>query len=160
MINPEFWEIQLSSHVAYMEGKDDNLIDAVADTLTEVNKTLTSIKEEGIKVDVSPNVRQIVNTVANALTVSTSVYTGSKLAEMAPTLAGKATIIAGTVLATVASKTIIEEVGKNNIFPTKNCSSSDDPESPKSPESPTNFDWTINSPNESNILDLSTGPGP
>ena len=120
LFNPDFWEIKLSSYVIYaMENDNENLSRAITgtlkkvnNTLNEVNNTLTSVREEGIKVDVSPNTRQVVNAAASSLTVSAGVYTGTKLAEMTPTLAGKAAVVIGTVLVTVAAKTIVEETGK------------------------------------------------
>ena len=166
LINPEFWDIKLSSYIVHLEESDDeDLSVTIVNTLNEVNKTLISIREDGVKVDVSPSFKQVVNAAASALTVSAGVYTGTKLADMTPTLAGKAAVVAGTVLATVATKTIIEEVGKNYIFTSKINPCSEDPklleslEDPKlleSPGSPQNNDWTINSPNESSTLDLSS----
>jgi hypothetical protein len=84
------------------------------------------------------------------------VYTGTKLAEMTPTLAGKAAVVAGTVLATVVTKTIIEETGKNNMFTIKTDKSSNNFKPMENPPSPSNNDWTTNSPHESNFLDLNT----
>lgn len=157
LINPEFWDIKLSSHIVHLQESDnEDLSVTVIDTLNEVNKTLISIREDGVKLDVSPSLRQVVNATASALTVSAGVYTGTKLADMTPTLAGKAAVIAGTVLATVATKTIIEEVGKNDIFTSKINPSSEDPRLLESPGSPQNNDWTVNNPNESSILDLSS----
>lgn len=173
LINPEFWNIKLSSYIVHLQESDnEDLSVTVVDTLNEVNKTLISIREDGVKLDVSPSLRQVVNATASALTVSAGVYTGTKLADMTPTLAGKTAVVAGTVLATVATKTIIEEVGKNDIFTSpgglvprgeflppgtsKINPSSEDPRLPESPGSPQNNDWTVNSPNESSTLDLSS----
>lgn len=164
LFNPDFWEIKLSSYVVHAMGTDnDNLSTAVTgtlnevnNTLNEVNKTLSSVREEGIKVDVSPNVRQVVDIAASSLTVSAGVYTGTKLAEMAPTLTGKIAVVVGTVFATVAAKTIVQETGKNNMFTIKTDNSSNNFEPMGSPQSPLNDDWTINNPYESNSLDLST----
>jgi hypothetical protein len=164
LLNPDFWEIKLSSNIVHAMGTDnENLsttvtgtLNEVNNTLNEVNKTLSSVREEGIKVDVSPNVRQVVDIAASSLTVSAGVYTGTKLAEMTPSLAGKTAVVAGTVLATVAAKTIIQETGKNDLFTIKTDNSSDNFEPVENPQSPSNNDWTINSPHESNSLDLST----
>lgn len=164
LLNPDFWEIKLLSCVTPAMGtENENLSTTISGTLNEVNKTLNevnntlvSVREEGIKVDVSPTVRQVVDIAASSLTVSAGVYTGTKLAEMTPTLAGKAAVVASTVLATVAAKTIIQETGKNDMFTIKTDNSSNNFESVESPQSPLNDDWTINSPHESNFLDLST----
>lgn len=164
LLNPDFWEIKLSSNIVYAVGTDnENLsttvtgtLNEVNNTLNEVNKTLSSVREEGIKVDVSPNVRQVVDIAASSLTISAGVYTGTKLAEMTPSLAGKTAVVAGTVLATVAAKTIIQETGRNDLFTIKTDHSSDNLEPMENPQSPLNDDWTINSPHESNFLDLST----
>jgi hypothetical protein len=164
LFNPDFWEIKLSSYAIYAMGTDnENLsrvitgtLKEVNNTLNEVNNTLTSVREEGIKVDVSPNTRQVVNAAASSLTVSAGVYTGTKLAEMTSTLAGKAAVVIGTVLVTVAAKTIVEETGKNDMFTIKTNNSSDNFKPIDKPQSSLNNDCIINSPHESNFLDLST----
>jgi hypothetical protein len=157
LINPNFWEIKLSSHVAYaMETDNKNLPTTSIKTLEEVNKTLTSIREEGIKLDVSPSVQTLINNTTAALTVSTGAYTGIKLAEMTPTLAGKAAVITGTIVATVATKTLVQEAGKNNMFTIETNKSCDDFKPIDRPQSPSNYDWSINNPHESSFLDLNT----
>lgn len=164
LLNPDFWEIKLSSNIVHAMGTDNEdlpttvtgTLNEVNNTLNEVNKTLSSVREEGIKVDVSPNVRQVVDVAAASLTVSAGVYTGTKLAEMTPSLAGKAAVVAATVVSTVAVKTIIQETGRNDMFTIRTDNSSDNFEPMERPQSPLNNDWTINSPHESNFLDLNT----
>jgi hypothetical protein len=155
LINPNFWEIKLSSYVVHAMGTDnEDLPTTSAKTLEEVNKTLTSIREDGIKLDVSPSVQQLVDKATAALTVATGAYTGIKLAEMAPTLAGKAAVIASTVVVTVATKTLIQETGKNDMFTIETNKSCNDFKPIDTPQSPSNSDWSINNPYESSSLDL------
>jgi hypothetical protein len=157
LLNPDSWEIKLSSYTVHTMGTDnENLPTAVTVTLNELNKILYTVREEGIEVDLLPNVRQVVNVVSSYLTVLAGFYTGTKLAEMTPTLAGKAAVVAGTVVTTVAAKTIIEETGKDNMFTIKTNNSSNNLKPMENPSSPTNNDWTINSPHESNSLNLNT----
>lgn len=164
LFNPDFWEIKLSSYVTYaMETDNENLSKAITGTLKKVNNTLnlvnntlTEVREEGIKVDVSPNTRQVVNAAASSLTVSAGVYTGTKFAEMTPTLADKAAVVIGTVLVTVAAKTVVEKTGKNDMFTIKTNNFSDNFKPIDKPQSSLNNDCIINSPHESNFLDLST----
>ena len=66
------------------------------------------IREKEIKVYVSPTFSDVVNTVTSIVTVSTGAFVGTKVAAGVANPLGKAAVIIGYIVATVASKTIVE----------------------------------------------------
>lgn len=152
MLNPHFWTIESVFDIVYSQPLDDDDVNnnslkkAALNSINEISETMKSAREEGLKLDVTPTFSGLVNNITSTITTATGAYTGTKLASSVSTPLGKATVVAGTVIATVASKTIIEEIGKNQLFPKTQTDSKDVVTNPPSPAD-TNFRFpSINEP--------------
>lgn len=168
MLNPHFWTIESVFNIVHSEGLDDedendadkdeddadnNLKKVTLETIIEAKETLKSFREDGIKLDVTPTFSQVANSVTSTITTAVGVYGGTKIAASVANPMGKAAVIAGTVVITAASKAIVEEISKNQLFPKIKTESSNVEESPPSP---TDTNFTLPSVYEPEYFDSSS----
>lgn len=153
LLTPDSWHSNILPSI-YCEGGDDEIkknfsetLENINNTLNTINNTLDNLNNNGLKhvVGLETSTDQTISKASDVLLTSTAVYAGTKIASTISNPAGKAAVIAGTVVVSETLKTINKN-NQDSMF--KINTSVESNNSNNSPPSPTGSDFTAFSVSE------------